>query len=304
LKNLVYQQKRLAPGLCSILRNHSIIFLFKARNVTTKSGFSIMNRIDEKFQQLRAKGDKAFIAYLCAGDPTLDATVKLVLALEAAGVDIVELGVPFSDPLADGIVNQLAAQRALAAGTTVAGVFAAVRTIRQSSQIPVVLYTYMNPLYTYGFERFHTDAAAAGVDGVLILDLPPDESAGELEFTGDLRRIRLIAPTTPPERIKEIAAKAAGFIYYVSREGVTGEQVSVASSLSERVATIRGLTTLPIAVGFGVSKPEHAAEIAGVADGVIVGSAIVKRIAEYGADPALAEKVADFVRPLAAAVRS
>ena len=261
------------------------------------------NRIDETFQRLLAGGQKAFIAYLCAGDPNLDATVALSLALEKAGVDILELGVPFSDPLADGIVNQLAAQRALSAGTTVAGVFDAVRKIRAQSQIPIVLYTYMNPLYTYGFAQFHTDASAAGVDGVLILDLPPDESTDELEFTAGTRRIRLIAPTTPPERIASIAARAGGFIYYVSREGVTGEQSSVASSLAERVALIRSMTTLPIAVGFGVSKPEHAAEITSVADGVVVGSAIVKRIAEYGADADLAQKVADFVRPLVQAIR-
>jgi tryptophan synthase alpha chain len=261
------------------------------------------NRIDETFQRLRADGQQAFIAYLCAGDPNLEATVALSLALEKVGVDILELGVPFSDPLADGIVNQLAAQRALEAGTTVAGVFDAVKKIRVHSQIPVVLYTYMNPLYTYGFEQFHLDAAAAGVDGVLILDLPPDESAGELEFTGGTRRIRLIAPTTPPERIQSIVAKAGGFIYYVSREGVTGEQSSVATSIAARVAAIREFTTLPIAVGFGVSKPEHAAEIARMSDGVIVGSAIVKRIAEYGAEADLAEKVADFVRPLVQAIR-
>jgi len=261
------------------------------------------NRIDQTFERLRAGGQKAFIAYLCAGDPNLEATVALCLALERAGVDIIELGVPFSDPLADGIVNQLAAQRALTAGTTIKGVFEAVRKLRESSQIPIVFYTYMNPLYTYGFERFHDDATAAGVDGVLILDLPPDESAGELEYTAGTRRIRLIAPTTPPERIAEIAAKASGFIYYVSREGVTGEQSSVASSLAEKVAGIRQLTSLPIAVGFGVSKPEHAAEITAVSDGVVVGSAIVKRIAEYATDPQLAQKVAEFVRPLVDAIR-
>jgi len=261
------------------------------------------NRIDCTFAALRARGSKAFIAYICAGDPSLEATRALALALEKAGVDILELGVPFSDPLADGIVNQLASQRALDAGTTPHGVLDCVRQIRRDSQIPIVLYTYINPLMALGFEAFHRDAEAAGVDGLLILDLPPDEDAPELAYVGGTRRICLIAPTTPDERIARIAAGAGGFIYYVSREGVTGEQAGVAASMAGRVAAIRRATNLPIAVGFGVSNPDQAREIAHSADGVVVGSAIVKRIAQFSGQPNMPELVADFVRPLAAATK-
>ena len=264
---------------------------------------SRVNRIDETFARLREGGRKAFIAYISAGDPSLAATEALALALEQAGVDILELGVPFSDPLADGIVNQLAAQRALEAGTTPQGVLDCVRAIRRRSQIPIVLYTYMNPLYAFGFARFHEEAGAAGVDGLLILDLPTDEDHGELAFGGNLKRIRLIAPTTPAARIARIAARAEGFIYYVSREGVTGEQTALAESMGERVEEIRACTSVPVVVGFGVSNPEQARAVAAAADGVVVGSAIVKRVAEHGGDPALAERVAEFVRPLAEAVK-
>lgn len=261
------------------------------------------NRIDQKFADLRAAGKKALIAYISAGDPHLEATRELAWAFEQAGVDVLELGVPFSDPLADGVVNQLAAARALASGTTVRGVLDCVRAIRAKSQLPIVLYTYMNPIYRYGFAEFHRDAEAAGVDGLLILDLPPDEDAqnAELSQQTGLKRIRLIAPTTPDSRIAQLTADASGFIYYVSREGVTGERAEVASSLPERVAAIRATTSLPIAVGFGISNPDHVREVAKHADGIVVGSAIVKRIAEFGQSPELVGKLDDFVRPLAAA---
>jgi len=261
------------------------------------------NRIDSKFAALREKGQKAFIAYICAGDPSLEATRGLALKLEAAGVDILELGVPFSDPLADGIVNQLAAQRALDAGATPHGVLECVRKIRTESQIPIVLYTYINPLLALGFEKFHRDAEEAGVDGLLVLDLPPDEDAPELAPVGGMRRIRLIAPTTPDERIARITAHADGFIYYVSREGVTGEQASVAGSISGRVESIRRTTSVPVVVGFGVSNPEQAREVARMADGVVVGSAIVKRIAQFAGQPEMPDMVAEFVRPLASATK-
>jgi tryptophan synthase alpha chain len=218
-------------------------------------------------------------------------------------VDILELGVPFSDPLADGIVNQMASQRALEAGATPHGVLDCVRNIRRDSQVPIVLYTYINPLLALGFEAFHRDAEAAGVDGMLILDLPPDEDAPELAPVGGMRRIRLIAPTTPDDRIARITAQADGFIYYVSREGVTGEQASVADSLGERVDAIRRTTSLPVVVGFGVSNPDQARQVARVSDGVVVGSAIVKRIAQFAGQPEMPDLVAEFVRPLAAAAR-
>ena len=212
----------------------------------------MQNRIDECFATLRGRKEKAFIAYICAGDPSFAQTVALALAFEKAGVDILELGVPFSDPLADGIVNQLAAQRALEAGATVAGVLECVREIRRASEIPIVLYTYLNPIFQFGYDRFHREAAAAGVDGLLILDLPPDEDSESVK--GSLVHIRLIAPTTAPDRVKKICGGAAGFIYYISREGVTGAQTSVTSSLAERVAAIRRHTELPIAVGLQVSS--------------------------------------------------
>jgi tryptophan synthase alpha chain len=261
------------------------------------------NRIDLKFAALRAAGSKAFVAYICAGDPSLDATRELAWRFEDAGVDILELGVPFSDPLADGVVNQLAAQRALEAGTTPYGVLECVRQIRERSQIPIVLYTYINPLLALGFERFHRDAEAAGVDGILILDLPPDENAPDLAPVGGIRRIRLIAPTTPDERIERITEQAGGFIYYVSREGVTGEQATVAETIEERVAVIRRSTSLPVVVGFGVSNPDQARQVARLADGVVIGSSIVKRIAQFAGQPEMPEMVAEFVRPLAAAAK-
>ena len=247
------------------------------------------HRIDRTFARLRAAGEKGFIAYVAAGDPDLPQTVALALALEEAGVDILELGVPFSDPLADGTVNQAAAARALASGTTVAGVLDAVRELRtRGLAIPVVLYTYLNPVYVYGFERFLAEALAAGVDGLLILDLPPDEAERnpDLRLRPDgLKMIRLIAPTTPPERIARIAASAEGFIYFVSREGVTGEQQSVSTALGEQAAAIRAETTLPVAVGFGIATPAHAREAARSVDAVVVGSAIVRQIGAHGAQP-------------------
>jgi len=257
------------------------------------------NRIDQCFQALRARNEKAFLAYICAGDPDFPRTVELAHALEKAGTDILELGIPFSDPLADGVVNQLAAQRALAAGATVPGVLDCVRQIRRRSQIPIVLYTYLNPIFQFGLDRFHHEANEAGVDGLLILDLPPEE---DQPSHGPLH-IRLIAPTTPLERIERICAQAAGFIYYVSREGVTGAQTSVASSLRERVAQIRRCTGLPIAVGFGISTAEQAREVAYVADAIVVGSAIVQQIDEQSGAGDMAERIRKFVEPLVGATK-
>ena len=266
------------------------------------------NRIDHTFARLRAEGKKGFVAYIAAGDPNLEETGRIAFALESVGVDVLELGVPFSDPLADGTVNQAAAGRALASGTTVRGVLAGVRRMRDDGlQMAVVLYTYLNPIYLYGFERFLSEAAAAGVDGVLVLDLPPDEAGRNEELRRrpeGLKMIRLIAPTTPPERIALIAREAEGFVYFVSREGVTGEQASVSTSLADQAAAIRAVTDLPLAVGFGISNPEQAREAAGPVDAVVVGSAIVRRIAEHGAGGEVAARVAEFVRPLVEAVKS
>lgn len=264
------------------------------------------NRIDDCFARLRSQNRKAFIPYICAGDPTLDKTIDLALGLEQAGSDVLELGLPFSDPLADGIVNQLASQRALAAGATVRGVLDCVRRIRQQSEIPIVLYTYMNPVFQFGLEKFHVEAEAAGVDGLLILDLPPEEDVAGPDDAGtvDLIHIRLIAPTTPADRIGQIVRCARGFLYYVSREGVTGAQERVASSLMEKITQLRQLSSLPVAVGFGISNAEQAREVAQHADAVVVGSAIVSEIAAHGAESDLVARVAAMVKPLIDAVKS
>jgi tryptophan synthase alpha chain len=263
------------------------------------------NRIDKKFETLRAAGQCGFIAYITAGDPDLKSTAALVKTMEESGVDIIELGIPFSDPLADGATIQAASARALEAGATVAGVLDTVREIRRHSEIPIVFFTYLNPIYVYGFDKFHADAANAGADGLLILDLPPDEAKrnAELMKSHGLLSIRLIAPTTPPERMELIAKSAEGFIYYVSREGVTGEQSSLSNDISANVAEIKKHTSLPVAVGFGISTPAQASEVAKESDAVVVGSAIVRRIGEHGKSEMLTKQIAEFVAPLAAAVK-
>jgi len=267
------------------------------------------NRIDRKFRELKARGQKAFVAYITAGDPAPEATPGLVWALERAGADIVELGVPFSDPLADGVVNQLSAQRALEAGTTTPRVLEILQAVRKQSQIPIVLYTYFNLVYAFGIERFCLQAYQAGADGLLVLDLPPEESQGTTGIgshlgDGSLRRICLVAPTSPAERIAKIVQKAGGFVYYVSREGVTGMQEHVAASMGSRIELLRKHTTLPICIGFGISTPEQARTVARQADGVVVGSVLVNRIAEWGGEKDLPQKLEAFARPLAQAIHS
>jgi tryptophan synthase alpha chain len=264
------------------------------------------NRIDDTFARLRASGKKAFVAYVCAGDPTLERTLEVVRALEQCGADIIELGLPFSDPLADGIVNQMAAGRALEAGATTAGVMELVRRIRKESQVPLVLFTYLNPVYAYGFTAFHADAVTAGADGVLLLDLPPDEDGLNAELTAapGLRRIRLIAPTTPAARMRTLAKGSEGFIYYISREGVTGAQQTLATNIGSQVAEIKaGGTTTPVCVGFGISTPEQARAVAEAADGVVVGSAIVRIVEQHGKSTDLAARLTEFVKPLVDAVK-
>ena len=264
-----------------------------------------MNRIEKSFADLKASGKKGFIAYIGAGDPNLSATEKLAVALDEAGVDILELGVPFSDPLADGLVNQLSAQRGLASGTTPRKLLKCVASIRQRSQIPIVLYMYFNLMHKPGLDQFISEAAEAGGDGLLTLDLPPEEAD---EYEGlmrdaDLCSIWLVAPTTPEQRVKEIVNRGSGFIYYISREGVTGMQQNVSESISDMTGIIRSQTDLPIAVGFGISNPEQARQVADSSDAIVVGSAIVNQVAEHGDAANMVQQGAEYVKTLVEAIK-
>jgi tryptophan synthase alpha chain len=265
-----------------------------------------MNRIVEKFAALKHDRKKGLVVYIGAGDPDLKATRELALAFDKSGVDVLELGVPFSDPLADGLVNQLAAQRGLESGTTPPKLLETIAAIRQQSEIPIVLYIYFNLIHKVGLEKFIADCAKTGVDGLLVLDLPPEESDNYealMKKTG-LCHIYLVAPTTPEERMEKIVKRGSGFIYYISREGVTGMQSQVASNLVTQVAKIRSHTDLPIAVGFGISNPEQARLVAQSADAVVVGSAIVNQIAEQGKTPGLVATVSQFVKTLSDGIKS
>lgn len=265
-----------------------------------------MNRIVAKFAQLKSAGKKGLVIYIGAGDPNLKATHELALAFDQAGVDILELGVPFSDPLADGLVNQLAAQRGLESGTTPPKLLETIAAVRKDSQIPIVLYIYFNLIHKVGLEKFISDCAKAGVDGLLVLDLPPEESDNyeALMKSADLCHIYLIAPTTPEDRMEFIVKRGSGFIYYISREGVTGMQSQVATNLATQIAKIRAHTDLPIAIGFGISNPEQAKAVAQEGDACVVGSAIVNQIAEHGKSPELVTQVGAFVKSLGDAVKT
>jgi tryptophan synthase alpha chain len=262
--------------------------------------------IAEAFAAARAGRRAAFVPYLTAGDPDLEATGELVLALAAAGGDVVELGVPFSDPIADGPVNQAAAARALAAGTTLAGILELVARLRARTGVPIVLFTYFNPIHAYGVARFAEHAAASGVDGVLCVDLPPEEAAGEyldaLARAG-LDPIFLLAPTSTPARRQAVARAGRGFVYYVSRTGVTGERGELPKSLAREVRGLARKVGLPVAVGFGISSPRQVAEVARLADGVVVGSALVRFVAESSGEAGFAAMFRDKVAALAAATR-
>lgn len=265
-----------------------------------------LTRIAQRFENLQARGERALIAFMTAGFPTPAATQGVLAAIDRGGADILELGVPFSDPIADGPTIQRASSEALAAGTTLAGILAMVRQFRLLSQMPIVLFGAYNPFFHYGFDRFATDAAAAGVDGVLIPDLPVEEG-GEVEPVlrkAGLDLIYLIAPTTPPERMQMIARRGSGFIYYISLKGVTGARQGVSFDLAKPLADLRAATTLPIAVGFGISSPEQAAVIGAQADGVVVGSALVDLVSRNRAEPDLEARVEGFVRDLKEPLRS
>jgi tryptophan synthase alpha chain len=241
-----------------------------------------MTRIGRRFASLARDGGKAFVAFVTAGDPTLDRTVEVACGLEDAGVDVLELGVPFSDPLADGPVIQRASGRAIAQGVTLSTVLDAVRRIRARSELPLLLFSYFNPLLRYGLDRLATDAAAAGVDGVLVTDLPPEE-AGEwiaCARRAGLDTVFLAAPTSPDARLKRVAECSRGFVYAVSRTGVTGEREAISEDAAGLVGRLKALTDTPIALGFGLSTPEQVRAAAAVADGVVVGSAIVRFLEE------------------------
>jgi len=263
------------------------------------------NRVIEKFESLQRSGQKGFIAYIAAGDPSLDITRRLVIEFDRIGVDLVELGIPFSDPLADGVVNQRAAERALKGGTTLRNVLETVRQIRKDSDIPIILFTYFNPVHYIGIEQFVAEASESGVDGALVLDLPPEESNEykTLMDMKDLCTVYLLSPTSTDDRVDLISRFSTGFIYYVSREGVTGMQEKMAGGISSMVDKIRTRSGSPTAVGFGISTPELAAEVASYADAVVVGSAIVKKIEQEGNSPDVVEKVSQFTSELVKAVK-
>lgn len=235
-----------------------------------------VGRIKQKFRELRARGEAALVPFVVAGDPDLDTTRRLVVELEARGADLIEIGVPFSDPMADGTANQRSLARGLGAGASIAAILSMISELRTQTGIPLILYGYYNPIFHYGCERLCADAARAGVDALLVVDLPPEE-AQELKRparASGLDIIQLLAPTTPLERSRKIARSASGFLYYVSVTGVTGARTHLDSDLSAHIRELRSVTSLPIGVGFGISTPAQAAEVARVADAVVVGSAI------------------------------
>lgn len=263
-----------------------------------------MNRISNKFNELNEKGRIALVTYITAGDPSLNATEDIVLKLEESGADIIELGVPFSDPMADGPVIQLASERALESGTTLHDVLNSVRNIRKASEVPIILFGYYNPFFNYGLEQFAKDAAEAGADGVLVVDLPPEE-APEFKVHTDkagLNLVFLLAPTSTTDRVELIANNASGFVYLVSVTGVTGVKADLNYSLETLAGEIKSATGLPVGVGFGVSSPEQVETIAEYADAVIVGSAIVRIIEEHGNDSnTLLKELSGFIGSLSGA---
>lgn len=242
-----------------------------------------MTRIGRRFERLKREGKKAFVAFLTAGDPSLDRTVAAAAELFEAGVDVLELGVPFSDPLADGPVIQRSSERALKRGTTLPTVLEAVRRIRRKSELPLLIFSYYNPLLRHGLARLAADAREAGVDGVLVTDLPPEEAGPWLEAArpAALDTVFLAAPTSPDDRLHRVAEASRGFVYAVSRTGVTGERQSLSDDARPLVERLRARTAVPVALGFGISTPEQVGQAAAVADGVVVGSALVRFLEDH-----------------------
>jgi tryptophan synthase alpha chain len=262
-------------------------------------------RISKRFAELRASGELGIVAYITAGDPSLDATLKFVLALAEAGGDVIELGVPFSDPLADGPTIQRASERALKSGTTLVGVIDLVRRIRLSSQVPIVLFSYYNPILQMGLEKFASAASDAGADGVLATDLTPEEADDYRRILAahHLDTIFLGAPTSTDERLAKIAACSSGFLYLISRTGVTGAKDALPDDLPSLVRRARSVTQLPIAVGFGISLPGHVSVLGGLADAAVIGSALVSEIEKAHSVDAAAEALGDRIRALKQAAR-
>lgn len=257
-----------------------------------------MSRIDERFARLRKDGKTGLVTYITAGDPDLQRSAGILQRLDAAGADVLEIGVPFSDPLADGPVIQRATERALAAGVTLPQVLQMLKSLRPAISAPVVIFSYANPILRMGLDHFVKEAAAAGVDGVLTLDMPPEEGAAfRAAFAAaGIDTIFLLSPTTSVERIRRAATLGSGFLYGISRLGVTGVRDSVDVSASELASRVKAETPMPLALGFGISRPEHVRAIGQCADAAVVGSALVTVIAEHGQSPALLDEVERYVR--------
>jgi tryptophan synthase alpha chain len=257
-------------------------------------------RIERKFRELKQKKKRALVVYLTAGDPDLQTTRALILALEEAGVDVMEIGVPFSDPTADGPVIQAASQRALRGGVNLSGILDMIESLRELSDIPIVLFGYYNPIFSYGNERFAARAKQVGIDGILVVDLPPEESHELRQYTdmAGLDFISLIAPTTTDRRIQQIANSATGFLYYISITGVTGTAQPLIQNIKFDIERIRKISALPLVIGFGISTPAQAADIASCADGIVVGSALVRLIGEKGGESDLIQIASSFVKDI------
>jgi tryptophan synthase alpha chain len=264
-----------------------------------------MTRLAQTFTTLRQTGERALVAYVTAGDPSIDTTARLVREAARRGADVIELGVPFSDPLADGPVIQRAAQRALAAGASLKRVLDTVRELRGDVRVPLVLFTYYNPVLAFGLRPFVETATRVGVDGIMVVDLPPEEARpldAEAEPAG-LDLVHLVAPTSTPERLRLIARRSRGFIYLVSLTGVTGERDALPKELAAQIRALRLLTTKPVCVGFGIGRPEQVAAVGQLADGVIVGSAIVRLIEQRAGSTSLVSDVGELIAALKAPLR-
>ncbi len=248
-----------------------------------------MNRINKTFEDLKQKNEKALVGFVTAGDPSINDSLKIITEMCKAGMDILELGVPFSDPTADGPVIQRSSSRALAQGVNLKAVLEMTRKIREDFEVPIILFSYYNPIHAYGIEAFYRDAISAGADGVLVVDLPPEESdeMTSCEMSKKLPIIRLFAPTTPVERMEKIAQSASGFLYLVSKTGVTGSDGLDTKEIGSNTELLRSVTSIPICVGFGISTPEDVAAVAAVADGVVIGSAFERMIEENLENPDL-----------------